>query len=150
LLPTGESVVFNNNRIKLTVAALVVSVVTGCSADTVLGRWYTQDQVAQGNVLFSNHCASCHGDSAEGTLEWRTTDADGNYPPPPLDGSAHAWHHPLSTLKQTIEFGGARFGGVMPGFAGTLSEDEAQATIAYFQSFWSDDVYARWQKNNNR
>ena len=142
-----------DHHIKLTIAALCVSIIVGCSAettDTVARRWYTVDQVAQGKLLFFNHCASCHGQSAEGTTDWRTTDANGIYPPPPLNGSAHGWHHSLASLQQTIAVGGAQFGGVMPGFAGTLSEAEARATIAYFQSFWSNDVYARWREINDR
>ncbi len=144
-----------DHYIRPTVATLVIGLAIGCgaeipSADTVAGRWYTHDEVAKGKTLFLSHCASCHGQSAEGTADWRTTDANGNYPPPPLDGSAHGWHHPLSSLEQTIAMGGAQFGGVMPGFAGTLSEDEARTTIAYFQSFWSNDVYVRWLEISNR
>lgn len=45
---------------------------------------------------------------------------------------------------------GGPFGGVMPGFAETLSEDEARAIIVYFQSFWPDDIYARWHEIDSR
>lgn len=134
---------------------LVIAAVAGCSTDdavveTVAGRWYTAEQVTQGGVLFATHCASCHGEQAQGLAEdWRKTDANGNYPPP-LNGSAHAWHHSLVVLENTIAAGGADLGGVMPGFAETLSKDEAQATIAYFQSLWSDDIYARWQEMDAR
>ena len=143
----------SNHHFKPTIAALFMSVVVGCSAeitDTVSGRWYSVDEVAQGKSLFLDHCASCHGKAAEGTTDWRTTDANGIYPPPPLNGSAHGWHHSLASLEGTIAMGGAQFGGVMPGFAGTLSEAEARQTIAYFQSFWSDEVYARWREINDR
>ena len=146
---------FSDHHIRPTAAALFVGMTIGCgaelpSADTEVGRWYTPDEVAKGKVLFLSHCASCHGQSAEGTVDWRTTDANGNYPPPPLNGSAHGWHHPLASLEQTITAGGAQFDGVMPGFAGTLSDDEVRTTIAYFQSFWSNDIYFRWQEINNR
>ncbi|MFB3103960.1 MAG: cytochrome c [Pseudomonadales bacterium] len=144
---------FNGHCIRLTTAALFVGMVIGCSAEIPSGvaeRWYTIDDVAKGKTLFLSHCASCHGQSAEATAEWRTTDANGNYPPPPLNGSAHGWHHPLSSLEQTIATGGAEFGGVMPGFGETLSEDEVRATIAYFQSFWSNEVYVRWQEINSQ
>ncbi len=123
---------------------------TSTVANPVVERWYSVDEVAQGKTLFLSHCASCHGQSAEGTAEWRKTDANGNYPPPPLNGSAHGWHHSLSVLEQTIAMGGARFGGVMPGFSGELSSDEARTTIAYFQSFWPEDVYLRWHEINIR
>ena len=118
---------------------------------TVPGRWYTATQASNGEGLFLSHCASCHGNRAQGLAEdWRKTDAKGNYPPPPLNGSAHAWHHPLTVLERTIARGGAPVGGVMPGFDDTLSEEEIHAVIAHFQSLWSDDIYARWQQIDAR
>jgi mono/diheme cytochrome c family protein len=42
------------------------------------------------------------------------------------------------------------FGGVMPGFAETLSGDERRATIAYLQSLWSDEIYGRWLEVDQR
>lgn len=133
----------------------MAGMVVGCgteppTADTIPGRWYTVEHVAKGGPLYLHHCASCHGESAAGTREWRTIDADGHYPPPPLDGTAHTWHHPLAMLEQTIAEGGVALGGVMPGFAATLSEAETRAMIAYFQNFWPDDIYNRWQEINNR
>lgn len=135
---------------------LAVAVLAGCTPDDtspgrVDGRWYTAEQVDQGQELYLMYCASCHGDRAQGLAkDWRKTDANGNYPPPPLDGSAHAWHHPLVVLENTIAVGGAPVGGIMPGFAGTLGDEEARATIAYFQSLWSDEIYARWQEIDAR
>jgi len=120
------------------------------SSEDTVERWYTTQQVSQGQSVFTSHCAACHGERAEGTTEWRKTDANGNYPPPPLNGTAHAWHHPRSVLEQTIAQGGIAVGGVMPGFAETLSREEMQTTIAYFQSFWPDEIYTRWQEIDSR
>lgn len=136
--------------------ALAAATLNGCGAeeadvDPVTGRWYTQAQIEQGRALYRTHCASCHGERAQGlAADWRKTDANGNYPPPPLNGSAHAWHHPLVVLERTIAEGGAAFGGVMPGFAETLSDDDVRAAIAYFQSLWPDDIYGRWQEIDGR
>ena len=107
-------------------------------------RWYNDQQIVLGRAVFRSHCASCHGERAEATPEWREPGPDGHYPPPPLNGTAHAWHHSLGLLKQTIEEGGAAFGGVMPPFRDVMSDEEMIATIAYFQSFWSDEIYSRW------
>ncbi len=109
-------------------------------------RWYTQEQVAQGREIFSRHCATCHGKNAEATPDWRKTDAEGNYPPPPLNGTAHAWHHSLSVLRETIQQGGIPLGGVMPGFADKLSLEETDAVIAWFQSLWPDELYQAWYR----
>lgn len=111
------------------------------------GRWYGQSQVDTGAVVFADNCAQCHGDSAEGLVgDWRTRLEDGSLPPPPLNGTAHAWHHPNSVLLTVINNGGAAFGGNMPGFENVLSEVDKLAAIAYFQSYWNDEIYAQWQK----
>ena len=68
----------------------------------------------------------------------------GQYPPPPLNGSAHAWHHPIAALKHVILKGGAPYGGQMPAWEGKLTDAEIYALIASFQSYWSDDIYNRW------
>ena len=133
----------------------VLAALFGCSPDTpseptIPGRWYTAEQVNLGRELFVTHCAICHGENAEATPDWRKTDAAGNYPPPPLNGSAHAWHHPLAVLERTIAEGGVPLGGVMPGFSPILDSDETRATIAYFQSFWPDEIYAIWLEINAR
>lgn len=108
-------------------------------------RWYNSSQVEQGRQVFMTHCASCHGQSAEGLAEdWRQRLPDGSFPPPPLNGTAHAWHHPLSVLLQVINEGGVPLGGRMPAFATTLSDAEKLSAVAYFQQFWTDDIYQAW------
>jgi len=146
--------VLNDRYRRVSVLVLIASGVFGwisiASSEDTVERWYTAQQVAQGQMVFVSHCAACHGQQAEGTTEWRKVDASGNYPPPPLNGTAHAWHHPRSVLEQTITQGGVSVGGVMPGFAETLSREEMQTTIAYFQSFWPDEIYSRWQEIDSR
>lgn len=110
----------------------------------VEGRWYTQSQVDLGETVFLNNCATCHGAGAQGTREWKKLLPNGKYPPPPLNGSAHAWHHPLIGLKTTVQEGGAKYGGTMPGFGESLSEREQEAAIAFFQSKWSSEIYQMW------
>lgn len=110
----------------------------------VAGRWYTQSQVELGKKVYVENCISCHNENARGTFSWKNTDAAGNYPPPPLNGTAHAWHHPLSMLKKTIEQGGIRLGGTMPGFGAKLNDEQELAVISYFQSFWTNEIYEAW------
>ena len=117
----------------------------------VKGRWYTHEQVSRGKPLFAQHCAVCHGEFGQGLAEdWRKTDANGNYPPPPLNGTAHTWHHPTEVLLGTIQNGGVPLGGVMPPFAAVLDEDQSLDVIAYIQSLWTDVVYARWLEIDRR
>jgi mono/diheme cytochrome c family protein len=112
--------------------------------ETVPGRWYTEAQVEAGRPLYDVYCAQCHGADGGATPDWRTPDASGNYPPPPLNGSAHTWHHPTDVLTGTIADGGAAFDGVMPGFGHVLDESDRLAIVARIQSWWSDDIYRRW------
>lgn len=108
------------------------------------GRWYTKELLVQGQQVFQLNCSSCHGQEAESIPDWKTPTPTGHYPPPPLNGSAHAWHHPLSVLTQVISGGGAPMGGVMPAWKGVLTEQEMLSAIAAFQHYWSDDIYERW------
>jgi len=109
------------------------------------GRWYCVAQVAQGKGVFTANWAECDGAQAQGlAADWRQKLEDGSFPPPPLNGTAHAWHHPRSVLLQVINEGGVALGGKMPGFATVLDEDEKLAAIAYFQSLWGDEIYSKW------
>ncbi len=133
-----------------------LAAISACESDqkseaAIAGRWYTASQVSNGETLFDSHCAACHGQRASGLADdWRKTDSAGNYPPPPLNGTAHAWHHPLVMLEKTLAEGGAEYGGLMPGFSGSLTRAERLATIAYFQSLWSAETYAKWEAINAR
>lgn len=110
-----------------------------------LERWYSSDLVSQGQVVFTQNCAVCHGQKAQGVVQpWNQPLKDGRYPAPPLNGSAHAWHHPLKGLIFTISNGGAPVGGKMPSFKNKLSTEEQAAAVAYFQHFWSDKIYQAW------
>jgi mono/diheme cytochrome c family protein len=111
-------------------------------------RWYTSEQLAQGKVIFSENCAACHGADAggvgEGVDDWKTPDANGLYPAPPINGSAHAWHHSLAVLLRTINNGGKPLGGTMPAWQGRLTDAEQLSVVAAFQDYWPDAIYARW------
>lgn len=109
-------------------------------------RWYNQPQVEKGTAVFNTNCAICHGIDAVGTPEWRKPMADGKYPPPPLNGTAHSWHHPLSELRRQIRQGGLKFGGWMPALGESLKDEQVDELIAYVQSLWPDNIYAAWFK----
>lgn len=117
-------------------------------AAPVAPRWYRSDQVARGAKLYLANCAECHGANAEGTPNWRQPGPDGKYPPPPLNGSAHAWHHPLAMLQRTVSIGGVPLGGSMPAFGDKLNKDEIDAILAWVQSHWSDQIYAFWRERD--
>ncbi len=105
-------------------------------------------KVARGARLYKMNCAECHGENGQGDPNWRQRDADGNFPPPPLNGTGHAWHHPKKMLHYVIANGSPGGQGNMPGWGDELSDEEIEAIIAWFQSKWPDQVYAAWQRNN--
>ena len=107
-------------------------------------RWYTPEQVTAGAALYRENCSTCHKENAEGTADWKTRDANGQLPPPPLNGTAHTWHHPLRALAWQIKFGAPGGQGAMPGFSQTLSDEQVSDVVAWFQDRWSDEIYAQW------
>ncbi len=111
-------------------------------------RWYQLDQVNNGAPLYKEHCASCHGSQGEGDPAWRQRDADGNLQAPPLNGTGHAWHHPLGILYQVIMNGSPGGKGSMPAWKDKLSQDETLSIIAWFQSHWPDEIHAAWYRND--
>ena len=113
-------------------------------ANPQTGRWYSPAQVDNGKRNFAQYCAGCHGQKAESIPNWKTTDANGNYPPPPLNGTAHAWHHPLAVLDMVIRDGGVPLGGVMPAWGQVLNTEQRLELIASFQSYWPDKTYELW------
>ncbi len=119
------------------------------SGKKVEGRWYTTAQLIRGKQVFKNNCAVCHGNKGQSLVDdWKKPLADGSYPAPPLNGTAHTWHHSMETLIRTINKGGVPLGGTMPAFNDKLSEEEKEAVLAHVMSFWSGEIYGAWKKRN--
>lgn len=111
-------------------------------------RWYSNEQVDAGYKLFQNNCAVCHKPDASGTTEWNKPMPDGKYPPPPLNGTAHTWHHSMKVLRRVVRKGGASVGGWMPAFENQLNSEEIDAVLAWVQSHWPDKTYQIWLSRN--
>ena len=110
-----------------------------------LDRNLDPQQVARGQAVYTANCLECHGAAGKGLPgDWRIRDADGRYPPPPLDDSAHAWHHPTAVLLEVIRDGSPGGQGNMPAWKGKLSEQQMQDVVAYIKSLWSDQIYRLW------
>ena len=107
--------------------------------------------LTHGQQLFQTNCASCHGNQAQGLVEdWKTPDDEGKFPAPPLNGTAHTWHHPISVLANIIQNGTINMGGSMPAWKGQLSEDDTFAIIIWLTSLWPDEIYDAWMERNNQ
>lgn len=109
-------------------------------------RNFDPDQIARGRAIFQENCAVCHGPNAEGTPDWRKPRENGRYPPPPLNGTAHAWHHSTEELKRFILEGGPPGEGRMPGWKDKLAEQEIDDVLVWIKSLWPDEVYDTWYK----
>ncbi len=120
------------------------------TSEEVVPRFHDPQQVAMGAQVYQRHCATCHGAQAEGAPDWRYRDEEGMFPPPPLNGSGHAWHHPRAWLKEMILNGSPPGQGRMPAWQGKLSVEETEAVIEWFMSQWPEPAYVAWYKMQHR
>ncbi len=104
--------------------------------------------LAAGEALYAETCASCHGANLEGLGDWRSPGPDGRLPAPPHDETGHTWHHPDSLLftytklggKEALAEQGVDFNSGMPGFGDQLSDPEIWNIIAFIKSTWPDRI----------
>jgi len=145
-----ENVVFS---IILFLTVFLMIALVGCdrnpstnmsSTITVPPRNFSAQKLELGKKVYETYCVDCHGVAGAGSENWRKRDASGKFPPPPLNGSGHTWHHPISVIKNQIYNGGMDSGGVMPAFGDKLNEQEIDAVISWIQSIWPQKVYNTW------
>jgi mono/diheme cytochrome c family protein len=128
----------------------ILAAITAIMAQPLLAAHeFAGRDVAQGQVLYAENCASCHGINLEGQPNWRTPDENGILPAPPHDETGHTWHHDSVFLFQYVKFGGQavmdamnveNFTSGMPEFGGTLSDDQIIDILAYIQSTWPEQA----------
>ena len=113
-------------------------------------------QVALGQQVYAEACASCHGENLEGQANWRIRLSNGRLPAPPHDAGGHTWHHPDEMLFGMTKAGIESFVRLqnyesdMPAFAETLSDPEIWAALAYIKSRWPAEIQARQEDINTR
>jgi mono/diheme cytochrome c family protein len=113
-------------------------------------------QVERGQEIYGQHCAVCHGKELEGQPDWRLRLANGRLPAPPHDGSGHTWHHPDAMLFGITREGlvppyaPADYESDMPGFAGTLTDADIWAVLAFIKSHWPEEQRSFQQEVNAR
>ena len=110
---------------------------------------FTPAEIALGETVYAENCASCHGVDLEGEAQWKIQNEDDSFRSPPHSADGHTWHHPDNVLIQSIEEGGARFEGLniggtsdMPAFAATLTDEEITAVLNYINSTCPEDIRA--------
>ena len=100
--------------------------------------------VAQGQQIYQQYCAACHGQQAEGAANWNKPDEKGEMPPPPHDETGHTWRHSDAMLFKMIAKGWRHpFNKTdrltMPAFEDALTEQEIQSVIEYLNTLWTDE-----------
>lgn len=117
----------------------VVAVVTVALAVLIVGQINPSSgsltasaQPAHGKELYDKDCAVCHGPNGRGVPGWRYQAR----PAPPLDSSAHAWHHEDDQLLAMILDKPAP-DSVMPAWRGVLTREDALDIVAYIKTLWS-------------
>lgn len=90
------------------ISILILSVLlSGCFNSDI----QADPKIQLGKTTFENNCATCHGKAAQGVVkDWKKRLPNGMFPAPPLNGTAHTWHHSPKMLLNTINNGGAQFG----------------------------------------
>lgn len=101
-----------------------------------------QLSLERGESTYQANCLVCHGDRrGEG----------GNGLGPPHNDQGHTWHHPDAQLMEWT-LNGRLYGG-MPAFKDKLTQQDAEAVLAYIKTWWTEeqrqsqaDVSKRYQE----
>ena len=97
----------------------------------------TPKVIARGRKLFEETCQTCHGIRGVGERpEDMYAKDEFGFVAPPLDDSAHGWHHSDQGLVETILTGSPR-NERMIGQKDNLSREEAKDIVTYIKSLWS-------------
>lgn len=117
----------------------------------VSGVRFNAEQIAQGQQLYLQNCAACHGRDGEGQFSSAPLepDATGRRGAPPHNETGHSWHHSDTLLFRYVHDGGfsdpARFY-TMPAFGDQLSEQQILQIIAYIKTLWTDEQRENQQR----
>ncbi len=127
---------------------LIAIVLIGVVANLIVWFWpkqsqaltlpsYPVEQVALGQTIYQSNCAVCHGADGAGY-------AQEAIPAPPLNGTAHSWHHTDSLIASWIR-GGI---GQMPAVGADWSDDDINAVLSYIKQWWGPEELAMQTENS--
>ena len=134
----------NPSMKKLLIIPLII-LLAGCNPEEKNKN--SDSMVLLGETIYNKNCVSCHGSKGQGLAkDWKVKDENGNYPAPPLNGTAHTWHHSPAQLLYTINKGGVEMGGQMPAFEERLTEEEKKALIDYMYSLWPKEIQEKYDE----
>lgn len=97
----------------------------------------TPQLVAAGRKTYEQYCQACHGKNGIGERPKQMYAEDQyGFVAPPLDNSAHGWHHTDANLLHTILNGSSRNPRMLP-FKDIISKEDAKDAVAYIKSLWN-------------
>lgn len=97
--------------------------------------------VLEGQRIYRENCAQCHGRNLQGQALWRLQDEYFGRRAPAHDGTGHSWQHSDEALFVMVRDGrflAAPLAGVssMPAFRERLDSDQILAVLAFIKSRW--------------
>ena len=97
----------------------------------------------QGQTVYDQHCAGCHGLSGEGQFPDAPLqpDSTGRFGAPPHNADGHTWHHDDDLLLRLIREGGSGDPAFyeMPAFGEALTAEQIETVLAFIKSMWTED-----------
>ncbi|ANP36014.1 Cytochrome c, mono- and diheme variant [Phaeobacter gallaeciensis] len=139
-------------RVQVIIAVLAAAVAGGVwmlqGQDPAVASGAEGLDIAEGEALYAEACAACHGAQLEGQPDWRTRGPDGRLPAPPHDETGHTWHHSDSLLFNYTKLGGKalmaqqgmEFDSGMSGFGDSLTDQQIRNVLGYIRSTWPEHV----------
>ncbi|MCE8012630.1 cytochrome c [Halomonas desiderata] len=101
-------------------------------------------QPIEGEQIYQQHCASCHGIDGEGMPNWQRPNAMGELPAPPHGPEGHTWKHSDAMLYRMVSEGWRdpwneteRL--TMPAFEDVLTPAEIRSVINYLKTLWTPE-----------
>jgi len=99
-------------------------------------NWNSVQRIESGKNSYNEYCVKCHGVEGRGEPLENSAGTDLS-PAPPLNDTAHAWHHSNQGLLKTILDGSSQENSRMVAWKDTLSTTDAENVLAYIKSLWS-------------
>lgn len=101
-------------------------------------------RLEEGERIYQQYCASCHGSEGEGQPNWERQNAQGELPAPPHRPEGHTWKHSDDMLYRIIAEGWRdpwnkteRL--TMPAFEDVLTPAEIRSVINFLKSLWTSE-----------
>jgi len=146
-MPQNKSIVIS--ALLFTGLGIVLGVVIFTANNLMTTDDLQRNRIARGEVIYNQHCASCHGKNLEGQPNWKTRNAQGRLPAPPHDETGHTWHHDDQLLFELTKFGMVPpnipegYESDMPGFEKILTDDEIRDVLQFIKSRWPEEIRIR-------